>query len=138
MNAMMKRRTPEGELASKLKSIERDLGKTVTKKVKIVERNGIQLQRLLTKADPWAGGKCGRQTCTVCSQEDPKTPRCRQANITYRTSCKLCTSGGTRSCYIGERSRSLGERINEHTSDCDKDLEGSHMASTLKQEHPGA
>lgn len=66
------KRTPGGKLATDLKQVERDLSKTLNQHVKVIERNGIQLQRLVTKVDPWAGGHCGREACTVCKLGYPK------------------------------------------------------------------
>ena len=130
------KRTPGGELATRLKTLERELGKHFRRTIKVIERNGVQLQRVLTKSDPWSGVKCARPTCTVCRREEEKTPTCSTSNITYKNSCKICQDRGTPACYIGESSRSLRERQNEHSGDCDKGLEGSHMASHLQEAHP--
>lgn len=101
----------------------------------MIERNGIKLHSLITKTDPLADEVCGRETCRVCVQEDPKTTNCRKSNITYWTSYRLCLKQGTRSIYVEESSRSLGERYGEHTTDCDKGMEGSHMAVHIMEEH---
>lgn len=52
--------TPYGELCCRLKKEEANLAKTLSKKVKIVDRNGPQMQYLFTRSDPWAGSKCDR------------------------------------------------------------------------------
>ena len=110
---------------------------TTSIKVKIIEQNGPQLQRLLTRSDPWAGGECNRDNCAICTQDWDSKPNCRQTNTTYRTICQLCKSQGARTTYIGESSRSLFERMGEHREDAKSGLEGSHIASHLQTAHPG-
>ena len=90
----------------------------------MIEQNGPQLVRILTRSDPWANEKCERPQCVVCSMEDEKTPNCEQSNLTYRTSCRLCDKLGTPSAYIGETSRSLRERMWEHSEDARGETEG--------------
>ena len=129
------KRTPRGALATALKEDEETLSKVLKKRVKIVERNGTQLQHLLTRSDPWAGADCGRPSCTVCCQEEEVTPNCRQSNITYRTVCRLCKQRGDHSTYIGESSRSLYERQKEHVGDFRTGGEKSHMYQHLQECH---
>ena len=128
-------RTPRGALAAALKAEEDKLSVVMKKNIKIIERNGTQLQRLLTRADPWSGEDCGRQDCTVCSQPEDKTPDCRMTNLTYRTVCRLCKEEGNRSTYVGETSRSLHERQKEHAADSKTNKEGSHMFQHLATAH---
>lgn len=104
--------------------------------MKIIEQNGPQLQSLLTRSDPWAGGDCGRDKCAICTQDWETKPNCRKSNTTYRTVCQLCKAQGDRSTYVGESSRSLYERIGEHREDAQKALEGSHIATHLQSAHP--
>ena len=78
------RRTPGGELGSRLTKCEAQLSKTLRKKIKVVERNGSQLQALLTKSDPWAGEKCTRPNCKVCDLPEEKTPNCRRRTWSTR------------------------------------------------------
>ena len=92
------------DFAAALKKKKETLGPLLTQRDKIIQSNGTQLQRLLTRSDLWSGGDCGRPTCT---QEDEKTPDCRQINITYRTTCRLCSCKGDHTAYIGESSKSL-------------------------------
>ena len=55
--------TPNGELAKRLQSVENDIAKITGKRVKIVERSGTMMRRLLHKSNPWAGAKCGGAKC---------------------------------------------------------------------------
>ena len=129
------KRTPQGALTSELRRIEADLSKTLTRKVKVVERCGTQLQALLTRSDPWSDEDCTRESCVVCTMPQEKTPNCRQVNLTYRTTCRLCLAAGNSSSYIGETSRSLGERIGEHVQDSKTNQDKSHIAQHLMTHH---
>ena len=74
---------------------------------------------LLTKSGPWE-----------------KTPNCRQSNVTYKSTCRLCFNEGVQAAYIGETSHSLHKRIQEHTEDSIKKHEGSHIATHMIENHP--
>ena len=129
------KRTPNGSLATELKQAEFNLSKTFIKKVKIVERNGTQLQALLTRADPWGEDSCVREDCMVCTHNMDKTPNCRTKNLTYRSTCRLCKAAGAKCSYLGETSRSLRERWGEHVKDSQDSLEESHIAQHLMNQH---
>lgn len=119
-----------------VKKVERELGNTLLKKVKVVEGNSTHLQHTLTKQDPWNGEDCERPSCVICTSYGDKKPDCRTRNTTYRTTCKLCMGESVAACFIGETSRSMKERIGEHLEDLRKDMDGSHMAQHLKDTHP--
>ena len=74
-------RTPGGELARRLRQAETELGKISKKRVKVVERNGAQLQLQLTKSDPWGDTLCERPDCTMCSSTENTTTQCRTSNV---------------------------------------------------------
>ena len=82
----------------------------MSKKIKIIERSGSQLNRLLTKSDPWGAEDCKRESCKVFNQEDTETPYKRRTNLTYKSSCRLCPKLGMQAAYWGETSCSLHER----------------------------
>ena len=105
-------------------------------KIKILEKNGPQLQMLLTKSDPWVEDKCCRTRCEVCDQEGDRTPYCRQTNLTYKSTCRICSKKGIQAAYIGETSRSLHKRLHEHAADSKKRQEHSHMATHMMKTHP--
>ena len=66
---------------------------------------------------------------------DEKVPSCRRSNITYKRTCRLCLAVGNHTVYIGESSRSLHERFNEHAEDIQKTPDTSHMATHLMTSH---
>ena len=109
-------------------------------RVKIVERSGSQLRRILCKKDPFDRISCGR-ICMSCRNEKTRGT-CRKRNITYMMSCDPCNekegegdevergelagSGGG-SVYVGETYRSSFERGSEHISSYSARNETSHM-----------
>ena len=70
---------------------------------------------ILCKADPWAGATCGREKCFPCnSSGEGKAGKCAKENILYKLTCLECKENETTAEYIGESSRSLFLRTNEH------------------------
>ena len=58
--------TPGSVLAKKLRENEERMGKFTNNKLKIVERAGVKIQDMLTKANPWKGQDCLRTNCILC------------------------------------------------------------------------
>ena len=127
-------KTPGGEFAKRLKEAESEIEKITGDRIKIVERAGVTVRRLLHKSNPWAGEQCGRQECLVCRQE--KNGDCTQRNVTYQTECLLCQEKtGKKSRYVGETSRTGFERGLEHQEDYRTNKEDSHMFKHWLEEH---
>ena len=55
-------------------------------KIKVVERPGMKVKRLLQKNDPYKGGECSDGNCFVCSTT--KEGSCRKCGVTYAITCK--------------------------------------------------
>ena len=132
---MFVERTAGGALITALRAQERELNKFSSKKVKLVERNGQQVQALLTNPDPWGDTACERRDCIQCTSVEEKT-QCRSSNVVYESVCKLCKAEGRTTRYIGETSRSLYERTSEHLRDFLKQDNTSHMHNHLTTAHP--
>ena len=110
-------RTPYGELARKLRLAEEAIEKITGDRIKIVEKAGTMLKRVLHKSNPWAGGPCGRPDCLVCSHEKGGG-NCKKRNITYKTECQTCQErSGKERIYVGESARTAYERGQEHSQD---------------------
>ena len=130
-------RTPNGELAKKLRQAEEDIEKLTGDRIKIVEKAGIMLKRVLHKSNPWAGGPCSRPDCLVCSHEKGGG-NCQKRNITYKTECQSCQErSGKERIYVGESARTAYERGQEHSQDYLKLKEDSHMYKHWVEEHQG-
>ena len=129
-------KTPGGELAKRLRLEENEIERMTGDRIKIVERAGVMVKRILHKSNPWAGGNCGRGACLICRQEKGGGD-CKKRNITYKTQCLLCHENGKVRQYFGESSRTGFERGQEHENDFLKHKEESHMFKHWLEEHPG-
>ena len=131
-------RTRGGILANQLRSLEPQLCRLTRERVKVIERNGKRLLEILVKNNPWSSEPCTRQNCPVCQQEvRPKVPGCHKRNITYVNVCLTCEEEGRKTQYVGESSRSLAERYQEHLDDAKGNKEESHMWIHSRDQHQG-
>ena len=106
--------TPESELANNInkKLKERDIP------VKVAEKSGQKLCRLLMKTNPHQSDVCGREGCFVCEsreEDDKGKSRCWQEGVTYSIECKQC-QGEEKPVYIGETASTAFVRGSEHQS----------------------
>ena len=141
--------TPGSELAKRLRKEEERVSSVAGYRVKIVERTGTQIRRILCKKNPFTGLPCGREKCLSC--RDEKTAgKCRIRNITYMMTCDTCNRGerkgkeetesgvvGTQetAAYIGETYRSSYERGREHLASYKARAETSHMWKHHSNKH---
>ena len=110
-------RTPGGELITNLRAKEETLTELTGRKTKLVEKAGLSLKDMLWKADPWCGPPCPRANCRVC-ENNKEEVICRTKNLIYANVCLICKTQGGDTRYIGETSRSLGQRAGEHWDKC--------------------
>ena len=80
-------RTRSGELAKLLREKEQEMENLTGYRFKIVERTGLNLERLLHKSNPWSGEDCARDSCLLCeskgrSEEQPQS--CYERNSRVR------------------------------------------------------
>ena len=123
-----------GELAKRLREVERKANRIVGYKTKIVEGVGNKLKDLLPNSNPWKGTHCGRDRCIPCNQPTEQKQDCRRRNIIYEKVCITCNpeagqkerrqdgqelqdGGKYPSIYVGESGRSLHERAQDHWHD---------------------
>ena len=85
--------------------------------MKIVERNGEQVQAIFTNANPWGKDICEWLDYVSCINSEKEKGRCRETNLVYETKCKLCKQKGETVTYVGETGRSMCERLSEHVKD---------------------
>jgi hypothetical protein len=141
--------TKNSELAKRLREHENEMEKHTGYRIKIVERSGRGLNRILTKSNPWGGEDCGREGCLLCQTKAAAgknlTQSCTKRSVVYETWCALCmkreeeTSGqeGGVYKYIGETAKSAFERGANHLYDR-KNLDlGSHMLKHSIEHHEG-
>ena len=79
-----------GELAKRLREIERKVNIIVVYKTKIMEGVGSKLKDLLPNNNPWKGEHCGRPSCIPCSHPGEVKQDCRKRSIIYENTCQIC------------------------------------------------
>ena len=141
--------TRMGELPSLLRSMMTRLAPTLGFSVKVVERAGASLRNMFSQGGLWDGVQCGRgEECVPCSQDAETNMPCTRVSAVYETFCTLCNpeAKGSReiqatvdppSVYVGERGRSIQERLREHHDDEKKRSNKSHMWKHRVLHHQG-
>ena len=117
--------TPKSELKKRYQKIvnHRNL------KVRIVEKGGVTLKRMLHKPDPFPDNKC---KCLVC--ETGGSGKCRKTGVVYRLKCETCAD-----IYNGETARNAFTRVGEHTWQLAQESKDSvlhrHLIDKHKNDH---
>lgn len=108
--------------------------KETTFKMKIVEKSGTQLKRILQVSNPFRKEQCNDvEKCFICKSGDKKN--CRKNEIKYHINCEddICKED----IYHGETSRNGYTRGEEHLNAYRNHAEGSHMWKHCVQKHGG-
>jgi len=97
--------TPDSELKNKM---QEELKKK-NAKIKIIEKSGTKIVRLLQRNDPFKERRCSdADNCLVCSSEKPGV--CRDTSIVYQIKC----TGGCGHEYIGQTASNCYTRGYQH------------------------
>ena len=143
----------KGDLAKRLRDVEKKVNRIVGYRTKIVEGVGNKLKDLLPNSNPWKGAHCGRE-CIPCDQPVEQKQDCRKRNIIYENICLIChpeagskvekkdgkeleDTGEYPSIYVGESGRSLHERAKEHWQDYEARQADSHILKHWQVHHQG-
>ena len=123
--------TPGSELKNRL---QKEIGKS-TFKIKVVEKSGNKVVRLLQKNDPFKKDKCGKEDCMICRGNNKGS--CRETGITYKIECQGSTERGEKcgGIYNGETGRNGYTRGTKHQDDFEKKIENSAMWKHCIQKH---
>ena len=108
--------------------------KSCNLKVKVVERSGQTLKESLMKSDPFRREKC-EEDCALCKNVESNVD-CKGRNVVYKINCKECGES-SQGLYIGESSRSIGERFKEHWDLYSKNSEKSVIHQHMLDHHEG-
>ena len=100
--------TPKSELKGK---VER-LIKKYKLKIKVVERVGTTVKRVLQRSNPFPRGHCERNDCEICRRGCGVD--CRMRGCVYEIICK---EEGCGRMYRGQTGRSAYTRTGEHVAD---------------------
>ena len=114
--------TPNGILAKQLQKVENVISKLTGDRVKVVERGGTSIKKILVKSNPWAGALCGRDNCLPCMFGSEENQDCFSKGVVYDMTCTICEEEAKDRNdlkipiyrYTGTTSRSLHERGAEH------------------------
>ena len=98
--------------------------------VRVVEKAGESLKKMLQRSNPLKERQCRRMDCLVCTTGG-KGP-CDRQGVTYEIVCNECDS-----VYIGESSRSAYTRGAEHMKVFSKKDERSALWRHCKEKHGG-
>ena len=128
--------TPNSELRERL---QEEIDKS-SFKIKVVEKSGTKVVRMLQKNDPFKTKECrDKERCMVCSGNNPGS--CRDSGVTYRINCmgqhpehqeEQCDSE-----YNGETGKNSYTRGNQHTTDLIAGKDSSVLWNHCVEKHDG-
>jgi len=105
-------KTMNSKLIDMLQETENNLSGLTGWGTKLVEKPGVPLLMLFIKPFPMKEGCARGKECLLCNNKGNK---CMAKRVVYQATCKLCPEKeGQSSSYIGETSRQVGTRVNEH------------------------
>ena len=94
-------------------------------KIKVVEKAGIAIKRLLQKSDPFKPRQCEREDCPVCKTDGKGL--CNRESVTYEKKCN--------NVYVGETLRSAYTRGKEHSKLLGNKEERSALWKHCREKH---
>ena len=142
--------TPNSELKELL---QKEISKSKFK-IKVIEKSGKKIVRLLQKNNPFGKKGCGKKDCMICRENGGGS--CRETGITYSIDCMGVPERGIRTntdageqhviegaratceaegVYNGETGRNGYTRGKKHIEDYENELEGSAMWKHCIQHH---
>jgi hypothetical protein len=127
--------TPNEELAKRC----RDAFKAQGLKVKVVERTASTVKRTLVKSNPFKKKGCQKPSCNLCKAGTQLN--CKSREVVYKISCGEKGEECKGVDYIGETSRSIAERFDEHfkmmNSECEATRKKSFIHEHVETVHNG-
>ena len=106
--------------------------KTSNVKIKVIERSGTQLVRMLQRNDPFKKKECvNSNSCLVCIGEKPAG--CRDTGVTYKINC----IGDCQFEYTGQTSQNAFTRGKKHIEDYINKRENSALWKHCANVHGG-
>ena len=125
--------TPGNQLLKDMRAVaEREARDGI--RFNIIESGGATIKSKLQKSNPTAAPGCDKEECICCEEGRGKGGQCHRTNINYEIKCMLCPKE-SRPTYIGESSRNLITRMDEHQGAIHR--EGSFMRKHMEEMHRG-
>ena len=109
--------------------------------IKIVEKGGVSLKRILQRSDPCKSPDCSDPgSCDVCrvtegGQKGCSKNNCKTNNVGYVGTCVTCQQMGLDRRYEGETARTLKDRSREHLRSINKKDESNGLYKHVKECH---
>ena len=122
--------TPNSVLAKDCQKIFKELNLNI----RVVEEAGTSMKQKLVKSYPFPRENCKRGQCTICDEN--MNINCKKRDVVYEVRCNTCDSNTTGN-YVGETSRSLAERYNEHVRSYKERENQSIMLNHTREKHNG-
>ena len=140
--------SPNGELAKNLREEMLNIEKQLGFRFRIVEKCGTPLKLLFSPSKLWEGVQCGRDTCIPCKQGGEVIQNCTRRSIVYENICLDCNPAASTkgeiiptasnpSIYVGESSRSLAERTENHWKGFSAGNTDNHILKHHQLHHGG-
>ena len=129
--------TPGDTLLKVFKLIEVKSKISEQDRIKFVSKSGTKLSDLVKTKDPFSS------LCTILTNKpcvegmSSNFTSCRKMNINYEAKCNPCDLQGKRRVYIGESTRNIHVRSNEHFNALKNMSENSWMYKHIEREHSG-
>ena len=127
--------TPNGELAHILRKVA-DSEAEAGVRFKIVESGGRAIKSLVQKSNPMETPGCEEPDCLPCRTGRGDGGNCHGTGANYAVECQLCPDGA-KGLYLGETSRNLYSRCQEHEDNYRNGSQNSFMKKHQARRHPG-
>ena len=108
-------------------------------KVKIMEKSGITMKKVLQRSNPFGNIPCEREKCVCCCNEEvvSNNVHCRTRGCVYFICCAECKDKVKEEKYRGQTGRSIYERMSEHFDLYNKADEKSILWKHALKHHNG-
>ena len=129
--------TPNSELAKLMQKREAELNSNCNERIKIIEKGGLKISHILSKADPFPREYCDEPRCPYCHKTvftttpQPQKIPCDVASVGYRWECQNCEM-----VYEGETGRTGRKRADEHIKALRKGADSSPLVQHDRKHHP--
>ena len=117
--------TPDEKLAKRCRDVFRSEGV----RVKVVERNTSTIKSTLVKSNPFKQKCCQNPSCSLCGTGC--RVNCKSREVVYKIMCTGDDERCKKAIYVGETSRSVAERFDEHSKMLTSNSEGTRAKSFL-------
>ena len=136
--------TPQQSLKEKVERVLENVPGPKDQNLKVIEKPGLSVRRVLCKNNPLPRADCQRRSCPLRDQANGCREKCQTESVGYIARCKRCWEVGedrVKKVYVGESSRSVYTRANGHYTDLKSKIKTgkgtSWMADHIKEVHGG-